>query len=465
MEALVLKYIGQSKRSNQWDPYDRFVEHSEKFLRQLLHFARSDISSCSSITSIQKKLVDFILSSLGKIQTDLQEYLIELEQSINDTICTKGMPNEITLAEITECVNNASCREWFKFGIAYIELFDIYGSYKVWDLGSIIAYFSPILTESEWGLAPKEAVLHNHFTELFRSLTLSNSSLSGYDIVALLAFDENSMKPTHFFPDFKKLPSVWNETNFIQTSEGFQIGCYLGPYDREWTDYMNNQTGFNVPCEGENNVAQSSAGQPVAACCKLRKKFNEKMYEIIRMMKYVQYPPHAVDQSEADPYNLTIQPDFMPKLDLNYPLYNNTEYHYSSSKKEIANPLIPFCSFNSKWDMTPYQTKIFGKPEPTRPYCSAFKPSFTDKGICYSWNNDKFSKLFTKSEYIEKMGDIFEYRSEDRPIVYPQANGPNYGFKFIIDAHTFSIKYKKYVNEIKDVDVVIHEKGALPYFK
>ena len=115
--------------------------------------------------------------------------------------------------------------------------------------------------------------------------------------------------------------------------------------------------------------------------------------------------------------------------------------------------------------MTPYQTKMYGQPEPTTPYCSAFKPSFTDKGICYSWNNNKFSNLFDKSEYINEMTDIFEYRSEDRPIVYPQANGPNYGFKFIIDTHTFSNKYKTYANEMRDVDVVIHNKGDLPYFK
>ena len=402
---------------------------------------------------------------MGKIQTDLQEYLIELEESIHDPLCNQSMPNNISAIEVTECVNNASCSDWLKFGIAYIELFNVYGGYKVWDLGSILAYFSPILAKNPWSLAPEEALLHNHFTELFKSLTLTNSKLSAYDIVALLAFDENSMKPHHFFPDLEKLPSVWNETNYIQTSEGWQVGCYFASYDREWTAYMNNQTYFNVPCEGENNITQNPRFQPIARCCKFRQEFNENMYEIIRMMKYVQYPPHTVDQSEADPYNLTIQPDFIPSMDLEYPLYNNTEYHYRSSKKAIANPLIPFCSFNSKWDMTPYQTKMYGQPEPTTPYCSAFKPSFTDKGICYSWNNNKFSNLFGKSEYIDEMTDIFEYRSEDRPIVYPQANGPNYGFKFIIDTHTFSNKYKTYANEMRDVDVVIHNKGDLPYFK
>ena len=464
IEELVLTYIGQSEKSKEWDPYNRFVEYSTKFLRQILHYATSNSSSCSSLTSIEDRLVDFIIKSMGKIQRDLQEYLIILEESINEPQCNTSMVSNISSARLYECINNATCNEFIKLGIAYIELFDIYGSYKVWDIGSLIAYFSPTLADNEWTFTPKEGVLNNHITELFRALTLSSSNLSAYDVVALLAFDEYGMKPRSYFPDFKKLLSVWEETNFVRKPEGWQLGCYFGRYDKEWTAYMDDQTHLNVPCIGENNISMSPGDQSIENCCKLRQEFDERMYEIIRMMKYVQYPPHEVDQSENEPYNQTIPPDFISNMDIRYPLYKNTPYFSKSSKKEIANPLIPFCSFNSEWDTTPYQKPNKEIPDMEK-QCSAFKPSLTDKGICYSWNNDKFSNLFTKSKYIQELSDIFEYRTKERPIVFPEANGPNYGFKFIIDAHTFSKKYKRYSNEMQDIDVVIHDKEDLPYFK
>ena len=463
---LTLKYLGQSEKSKEWDPWGRFVEYSGKFLRQIFHHATSNNSSCTSLTSIEDRLVDFIINYMGKIQTDLQEYLIILEKSIEDHHCNISLPNNISSTDLSECINNVTCNAFIKLGIAYIELFDIYGSYKVWDIGSIIAYFSPVLADSEWTFTPKEAVLNNHITELFRALTLSKSNLSAYDIVAMLAFDEYGMKSRGYFPMFKKLLSVWDETNLVKKPEGWKLGCYYGRYDREWMAYMHDESNLNIPCIGENNISTTSgkSSKDNEPCCQLRQRFDESMYEIIRMMKYVQYPPHEVDQNEADPYNQTIQPDFISNMNMKYPLYKKTQYLFRSSKREIANPLIPFCSFNSKWDTTPYQNPY--KEVPSFPqHCSVFQPSLTDKGICYSWNNEKFSKLFTNSEYIETLSDIFEYRTKERAIVHPQANGPNYGLKFIIDAHTFSQKYKRYSNQMQDIDIVIHDKRDVPYFK
>ena len=63
------------------------------------------------------------------------------------------------------------------------------------------------------------------------------------------------------------------------------------------------------------------------------------------------------------------------------------------------------------------------------------------------------------------MDSIFKYKTNDRPVVYPQANGPNYGFSFIIDTHTRSSVFKKQSNTNKKVDVVIHEGEDIPYFK
>lgn len=489
MEQIVLKYIGLNEATLdshlwpwkttkttgrppktivepwKWWPY--LVEPSEIIFRKLLHHATSNSSSCAPILSVEEQLVDFIINSMGKFENNPLQYLTDLGKSIEDPQCDQSMPKNISQEVLEGCIYNSTCSEWIKYGIAYFELFHIYGGYKVWDLGSMIAYFSPLLADEfppfPPEVNPKEVILNRHMTELFQKFTSSNTNLSAYDIVALLAFDENGMKRSHFLPDLSgkfKLPSVWEESNFLKTSEGYKMGCYIGQYSSDWINYEKNQSNLSFPCNEKSQMSTKNV-----PCCKLRKEFDEKMYDIIRMMKYVQYPPHEVDQSEPEPYNLTIPPDFINSMNINYPLYNHTPYLYKGSKKEIANPLIPFCSFNSIWDTTPYQTKMNGELGETTQHCSAFKPSLTDKGICYSWNNDKFSTLFTKSEYIEKVSNIFEHRSQDRPIVYPEANGPNYGFKFIIDTHTISNKYKQYTNQMQDIDVVIHDKGDLPYFK
>ena len=97
LEYEVLKYIGQTESSNEWDIWGRSVEHSEKFFQQLLHYARSDSSSCSSISTIREKLIDFIITTMGKFQSDPKEYLIGLEQSITDPQCNQNMPNNISI--------------------------------------------------------------------------------------------------------------------------------------------------------------------------------------------------------------------------------------------------------------------------------------------------------------------------------------------------------------------------------
>ena len=63
------------------------------------------------------------------------------------------------------------------------------------------------------------------------------------------------------------------------------------------------------------------------------------------------------------------------------------------------------------------------------------------------------------------MDAMFQYKTTEKPVIFPLANGPNYGFKFIIDTHTFSSQFKRNTNHAKDIDIVIHGRGDLPYFK
>ena len=203
------------------------------------------------------------------------------------------------------------------------------------------------------------------------------------------------------------------------------------------------------------------------------------MYDVIQMSKYTQYPPHLVDQNERDPYNLLKNPAFLKKFHSKYPLYDYSEWktqdntdHMTNSDREISEPLIPFCAFDSEWETIPYgkTAEWNGEKYETisakRHYCKSFVPSFTDHGICYSWNSLEPSEVFSESEYIQQTNDIFQYNTNgSSSMVYPSANGPNYGFRFIVDMHTFSSTYKRGSNTNKAVEIVLHEGTELPYFK
>ena len=463
LKEVLYMYIGHSEEqpinetaTNTW----KFFDITEQIFRLLLHYAASSISACSSAIRLERKLVSFIVDSMAT-NNHIKDYLEDLKQNINDGQCNQTLPSKISSIEISNCIQSDSCRHFINIGIAYIKLHDIYGNYMVWDLGSITAYFSTILENklSPLNLTTEETLLNDRLTEVFRALTMSNSNLSAYDVVALLGFEENKMNPS-FMPDFKKLLSVWEETNFISTPEGFNKGCYLFSYEKEWRRYMENNENLSIPCSDMSYAEKAG----FSSCCQIRNELDKNLFNVIQMMKYVQYPPHNVDQNEPDAYNLTIQPNFLSKMKWKYPLYTNTESLYKNSKREISDPLIPFCAFDSTWDTVSYDWKPGRKTGPIS-RCSSFKPILTDKGVCYSLNSMKFSEIFTDSEYIQQMDSIFQYKTAEKPIVFPQANGPNYGFKFIIDTHTFTSHYKKITNQHKDVDIVIHGRGDLPYFK
>ena len=444
-----------------------FLDTTQDFFGQLLYYGTSNNSNHEKTN---EKLTNFILDAMGRIH-HIETYLTELRDTIVDEERNNTMVSNITIANLTECVERENCRHWIKLGLAFIDLFELYGKHNVWDLGSIVVYFSHILETNPWDPSKEELQLDSIFQDIFRSVSSSNSNLSAYDIIALLAFDSYGMKPK-FLPNFPALNSIWNESNFqfIPGPDGkieFKLGCFIGSYEREWKHYMETPEQLTIPCYDELSV-QENGFEP---CCRIKKELNQNIYDIIRMNKYTQYPPHKVDQNEPEPYNLLRRPEFLNSISLTYPLYDH-ETGTTNSDREISEPLIPFCAFDSEWETIPYGKKSvwdgnqYKKVTANSPYCNSFRPSFTDRGICYSWNGMEPSNIFSESEYIQQTDKIFQYKGNKSNLLkYPNANGPNYGFRFIVDTHTFSSNYKQGSNINKDVEIVLHEATEIPYFK
>ena len=445
----------------------RFLDITEDFFGRLLFHGASNQSTHEKT---EEKLTNFILDAMGRIH-HIEDYLTELKDSIVDEERNDTMMSNITIVNLTECVNHENCGYWLKLGLAYIDLFELYGNHKVWDLGSMVVYSFHILEINPWEPSKEELQLDSIFQNIFRSISSSNSNLSAYDIIALLGFDSNGMKPK-FLPNFPTLNSIWNESNFqfIYGQDGtmeVKRGCYVFSYQREWKYYMENPEQLTIPCDDKLRVQQSG----FEPCCRIKKELDQNMYDIIQMSKYTQYPPHKVDQNEPDAYDLLRRSEFINSISSMYPLYDH-ETGTTNSDREISEPLIPFCAFDSEWETIPYGAKSvwdgnhYKKVTADAPYCNSFRPSFTDRGICYSWNSMKPSSIFSASDYIQHTDKIFQYKENKSSVMkYPNANGPNFGFRFIVDTHTFSSNYKQDSNVNKDVEIVLHEGTEIPYFK
>ena len=98
LERFVYRYIGKEEDAsllNDW----KFSspQTTEALFRKLLHYGSPPKSStCPSVETIEKKLKTFILYSVGRI-SHFQDYVTELEGSVNDEECNKTLPDKINI--------------------------------------------------------------------------------------------------------------------------------------------------------------------------------------------------------------------------------------------------------------------------------------------------------------------------------------------------------------------------------
>ncbi len=113
-------------------------------------------------------------------------------------------------------------------------------------------------------------------------------------------------------------------------------------------------------------------------------------------------------------------------------------------------PFIPFCQLANSWSDPPkwgsefldYRDAYYsGLSE----FCTLFRPSLTDHGICYTYNGVKSESLFENSEYLEAYKEVFGL-PEDAYSTKPfYANGIRIqnGIRLVLDAHTLTGNFKE----------------------
>jgi hypothetical protein len=197
-------------------------------------------------------------------------------------------------------------------------------------------------------------------------------------------------------------------------------------------------------------------------CILLQNKYNTKILLLLqgmmRIMKENIYQPHMVDLN--DMYERNFNGTLEDIADVpSYSTINLTSYELKSPdalsaiKKAffVANlePFMPFCKLANKWSDLPKWGSISGQLETTAimsEFCTLFRPTLTDQGICYTFNGIQSQNIMKPSEYMTAYEDIFGLPDKD-VIFHGNGIGIHNGIKLILDAHTLTGRYKNGHNE------------------
>ncbi len=135
-------------------------------------------------------------------------------------------------------------------------------------------------------------------------------------------------------------------------------------------------------------------------------------------------------------------------IDENFYMYGNNQ------------PFIPYCQLANVWSNVPRWGSLFERLHydifkqtyvastnnlnPFHQFCTLFRPSLTDKGICYTFNGIDSREMMVNNKYMDAFSEVFGLPSR----AYPKDKfvgsglGIRNGLRLVLDAHTLSGRYK-----------------------
>jgi hypothetical protein len=179
------------------------------------------------------------------------------------------------------------------------------------------------------------------------------------------------------------------------------------------------------------------------------------LQSMMRIMKENIYQPHMVDLN--DMYERNFNGSLSDIADVpSYSTINLTSYELKSPdivspiKKEFfaANlePFLPFCKLANKWsDLPKWGSMQKGLDTKTvfSEFCTLFRPTLTDQGVCYTFNGIPSQSIIKPSEYMTAYEDIFGLPDKDiTNHFHGNGIGIRNGLKLILDAHILTGSYK-----------------------
>ena len=148
-------------------------------------------------------------------------------------------------------------------------------------------------------------------------------------------------------------------------------------------------------------------------CCDFVNSFTENFEATLKLMKYSVQSIHF--QDSADEENRVfgeIEKAFEPSS-------FNLKPRGPATRRNFNN-LIPLCQYA-------------GIPEEMRfANCDLFRRSFSNLGLSFTFNADKFWQIYQKSEYTKLFERVMAPETE-QPIRFPTSSGTEYGLKFLLN--------------------------------
>jgi hypothetical protein len=279
-----------------------------------------------------------------------------------------------------------------------------------------ISYLGTFLTSFNGYVEPK-------FKGMYSRLDESSTSLELYNLVALLRFERD----------------------------------YENPFVHE----MNSAACENILPMCQSNV--SSIPPKLDCCCSNRACDYGKQETIFNVVKASSSTPHILDFGLSDnvdaifdnaiaaynKYNLTSHPFVKPNTSDQKLPYILNPY-----------PFIPLCRFQDNWNFEELKIRNI---TPDIPYCSSFRPSFTDDGICYSFNGNTDSyDILKESNFKQTISRVFGNLSTNRSLFYSSGTGTKNGFTFVLDSHSTTTKFIRGKNGNKIFKLALHSADTLP---
>ena len=245
------------------------------------------------------------------------------------------------------------------------------------------------------------------------------------------------------------------------------------PMPATWND-IRMQDQLTSQCPGTmhnflNSVCVSEFNETVRDCCCNMKACQLGTFEsVMTVMKDSILPAHVLHFNDSDPifsqniFNYNILPAHASKNITLFPNLFETKPPNNYDTKRFLNlePYIPLCKLKKVFLSN--DSKFGTAPSPfvyEYSFCTLFRPTFTDQGICYAFNAQKPENLFKPSEYLTAFLSVFGNQRTFEPQKITGIGKSN-GLTLFLDAHTLTSSYKTGKHKAKDFQIGFDNFGS-----
>ena len=195
----------------------------------------------------------------------------------------------------------------------------------------------------------------------------------------------------------------------------------------------------------------------------VEESYEDYLEAIFTIMKDNIYQPHFLDLAFMDEMNFT--GDIFEMKD--FPLLLSQQTKIYGLKRSVGKedklmnfpnmePFIPYCLLANQWaDPTSgwgtFTKGLHSKFSYMDKFCTLFRPTLTDYGICYSFNA-KLSEdaIHEELPYMKTYKKVFRHPRTPFNTNYFRAKGSGVqnGLRIVLDAHTLDGRYKSQGNKV-----------------